>query len=134
MYARIRKILIITGVSLILILLPVFIITYIQIGNAVKENIDLAKKMYPGTAEEALIAYLLDTTNSATDRTHIAIWTLGQIKSQKAIPVLTGLYQNDPEGRTCYGRHSYMLCQYEINKALHASEKNWLPLHGGLNK
>jgi hypothetical protein len=48
----------------------------------------------------------------------VAIWTLGQIHSEKAIPVLQGLCHNDPEGKTCYGKHDSVLCQYEIFKAL----------------
>ncbi len=131
---RLRKILIIMGIIILAIITPVFLWSYIQIGNKVKENIAIAKQKYPGTAEDALIAFLLDESNSYHDRTHIAIWTLGQIKSKKAVPVLKKLYQDDPDGKTCYGRHNHMLCQYEIYKALHAAEKNWLPLHARLNK
>lgn len=101
---------------------------------AIKKNITIAKSRYPGSAEDALIAYLLDTTNSPHDRSHLAINTLGQIESQKARPVLLKLYQNDPEGKTCYGKHNSVLCQYEIYKALHAREVNWWPLHRHLNK
>lgn len=131
---KLRRILIIAGTVLILLITPVFLWTYFQIRNSVKENIAIAKQKYPGKAEDALIAFLLDANNSCQDRTHIAIWTLGQIKSQKAIPILKEIYLDDPEGKTCYGRHNSVLCQYEIYKALHASEKNWLPLHAGLNK
>lgn len=131
---KIRRTLIITGTVLILIITPVFLWTYFQIRNTVKENISLAKSQYPGKAEDALIAFLLDTGNSYHDRTHVAIWTLGQIKSKKAIPILKELYNDDPEGKSCYGHHNSMLCQYEIYKALNAAEKNWLPLHPGLNR
>lgn len=131
---KIRRILIIAGAVLILLITPVFLWTYFQIRHSIKENIAIAKSMYPGTAEEALIAYLVDTKNTAENRTHIAIWTLGQIKSQKAIPILRELYLDDPTGNTCYGHHQQVLCQYEIYKALHATEMNWLPLHPGLNK
>jgi len=131
---KVRRILIYTGLALILLITPVFLWAYFQIRNTVKENIALVKQKYPGSAEDALIAYLTDTSNSPENRTHIAIWTLGQIKSQKAIPILKELYRDDPEGKTCYGRHNHVLCQYEIYKALHASERNWLPLHAGLNE
>lgn len=101
---------------------------------AIKKNINLAKSRYPGSAEDALIAYLLDTTNSPHDRSHLAVNSLGQIDSQKARPVLLKLYQNDPEGKSCYGKHHLVLCQYEIYKALHARKVNWWPLHRHLNK
>lgn len=101
---------------------------------AIKKNIKLVKSRYPGTAEDALIAYLMDTTNSPQLRSHLAINTLGQIDSQKARPVLLKLYKNDPEGKTCRGRHHTVLCQYEIYKALNAEKVNWWPLHRHLNK
>jgi hypothetical protein len=100
----------------------------------VKKNITIAKESYPGTAEDALIAYLLDTKNSPQNRSSVAIWTLGQIHSKKALPILEELYKDDPEGKTCKGRHSYVLCQYEIYKALNAAKSNWWPLHARLNK
>lgn len=125
-------------IRVLLICLLVFVVgftaLYSWIGYSVRENISIAKAKYQGNAEDALIAYLLDETNTQHDRTHIAIWTLGQIKSGKAIPLLKQLYKNDPEGKTCIGHHNEVLCQYEIYKALHAAEVNWLPLHAHLNR
>jgi hypothetical protein len=129
-----KRILIIIGAALVLVFLLGTVGIYLWIGQSVKANIKIAKEKYPGKAEDALIAYLLDTTNSPRNRSHIAIWTLGQIQSKKAVPVLMNLYKNDPEGKTCYGRHNSFICQYELYKALHASEVNWWPLHPGLNK
>ncbi|HET6556193.1 MAG TPA: HEAT repeat domain-containing protein [Prolixibacteraceae bacterium] len=107
---------------------------YVWGDFAIRKNINMAKSQYPGKAEDALIAYLLDSTNSPHDRSHRAINTLGQIESQKARPVLLKLYKNDPEGKTCYGKHDDVLCQYEIYKALNARQVNWWPLHRHLNK
>ena len=107
---------------------------YYWIDMAVKKNIEIAKSRYPGKAEDALIAYLQDSTKPAQYRSHLAVWTLGQIESQKARPVLLKLYKNDPEGKTCRGKHNSVLCQYEIYKALHAREVNWWPLHQRLNR
>lgn len=91
-----------------------------------KENIQKVQAIYSVSAEEALIAFLEDTENSNYDRTHVAIWTLGQIRSEKALPLLKDLYQNDPEGESCYGQHDSMLCQREIFKAIQAIE-HWSP-------
>jgi hypothetical protein len=129
-----KRILLFTAVSILVILICSFFAIYIWIDQNVKKNIDFAKQKYSGTAEDALIAYLLDTTNSPRDRSQIAIWTLGQIGSPKALPIMRGLYKNDPEGKTCYGRHDQVLCQYEIYKAINAEEVNWWPLHRRLNK
>lgn len=123
-------------ITLVLLILFVFAYVglYIWIDQSVKENIGVAKKLYPGKAEDALIAYLLDTGHTPQERSHIAVWTLGQIQSKKAIPILQSLYQNDPEGKTCHHKHDYVLCQYEIYKALNAAKSNWWPLHQRLNK
>jgi len=128
-----KTILLVSGILLTLALLG-SVAMYIWIDVDVKKNIQIAKEKYDGKAEDALIAYLLDTTNSPFDRSHVAIWTLGQIHSEKAIPILTRLYENDPEGKTCKGRHDSVLCQREIYKALNASKSNWWPLHTRLNK
>ena len=131
---RTKRILFYIGISMLALLICSFFAIYIWIDLDVKKNIDIAKQKYSGTAEDVLIAYLSDTTNSPKDRSQIAIWTLGQIKSEKALPVLKALYKDDPEGKTCYGRHNSVLCQYEIYKAIHAEEVNWWPLHQRLNK
>ena len=128
-----RKIFILS-LSLLGLIILGFIAIYIWIDIDVKKNIEIAKGRYSGKAENALIAYLLDTTNTPQNRTRVAIWTLGQIQSKEAIPILENLYKNDPEGKTCYGKHDSVLCQYEIYKALNASKANWWPLHSRLNE
>ena len=102
------------------------LLLYMGMGYGVKKNIRLAQEQYPGSAEDALIASMLDETVSPEDRTHKAIWTLGQIRSEQALPYLKELYRDDPEGKTCYGRHDEVLCQYEIHKAIEAIEKGCL--------
>jgi len=129
-----KRIVFIVSGSLITLLFLGFIAMYIWIDIDVKKNIRTTKEKYPGRAEDALIAYLLDTTNSPKNRSSLAIWTLGQIQSEKAIPILNELYKNDPEGKTCKGKHDSVLCQYEIYKALNATKMNWWPLHSRLNK
>ncbi|MCE5347506.1 MAG: HEAT repeat domain-containing protein [Bacteroidales bacterium] len=129
-----KRKLIILSASLLTLLILGFLAIYIWIDFDVKKNINNAREKYPGSAEDALIAYLLDTTNSPQDRSSVAIWTLGQIHSKKAIPILKKLYKHDPEGKTCYGKHDSVLCQYEIYKAIKAEESNWWPLHSRLNK
>ena len=128
-----KAILIVSG-SLIALILLGFIAIYSWIDIDVKKNISTAKEQYSGKAEDALIAYLMDTTNSPQDRSSIAVWTLGQIKSEKALAELNELYKNDPEGITCKGKHDAVLCQYEIYKAMNAIKSNWWPLHARLNK
>ena len=124
--------------SVCIILASIFFIGFIGVRiwgrEYISKNIRIAQSKYPGKAEDALISFLLDTANTPGERSTIAIWTLGQIKSEKAKPVLSDLYKNDPEGKTCRGRHKEVICQYELYKALNAEKVNWLPLYPALNK
>lgn len=102
-----------------------------SIEKDIKKNIEIAKAKYPGKAEDALIDYLLDTINSPQQRTTVAIWTLGQLKSKKALPYLKEFYHDDPHGYTC--KHDSALCQYGLYKAITAIESDW-KMHPELNK
>jgi hypothetical protein len=103
-------------------------------GMTIRMHIKTAREAYPGNAEEALIAMLRDTARSTYVRTHTAIWTLGQIRSEKAMPLLQELFLDDPDGTTCYGKHDSLLCQYEIHKAIRSIEHQRLFAHGHLRK
>lgn len=129
-----KRVLIISGVVLLFLFIGAVVGVYIWIDQDVKKNIKIAQSQYPGKAEDALIAYLLDTTHSPYDRSSVAIWTLGHIQSKKALPVLKKLYKNDPKGLTCKGRHVSSLCQYEIYKAIWAIDHYRWPLHARLNR
>jgi len=122
----IKRILLRIGIGLTALFFCFILAMRIWIGHDIKGCISIAKKQYSGTAEDALIAYLSDTTHSPRDRTDVAIWTLGQIRSKKALPILYELYRDDPEGKTCKGRHDSVLCQYEIHKAIVSVEHKWL--------
>ena len=129
-----KRAIIIVAASLIVVFIGGVTIMMLSINHGIKERIGIAQEKYQGNAEDALIAYLSDTTNSPQDRSDVAIWTLGQIQSRKALPILKEMYNSDPEGKTCHGRHDSVLCQYEIYKAIRAIESNWWPLHPELNK
>lgn len=103
---------------MIVLIICVFLSLHLWVREDVKENIALAKQKYSGNTEEALIAYLLDETNSPIKRSHVAVWTLGQIQSRNALPVLSTFYKNDPEGKSCIGNHHAVLCQLELHKAI----------------
>jgi len=123
-FEGLKRTIILTGMSLAVLFFGSIITMQILIGQGIKKNISIAKKEYPGKAEDALLAYLADPTKPPRERTNVAIWTLGQIRSRKALPVLKELYKNDPEGNIC--RHNTELCQYEIHKAIISIENNWL--------
>lgn len=102
-------------------------VLYFWIDQGVSNNISIAQKEYPGNAEDALIQFLQDENNSPSDRTHVAVWTLGQIDSEKALPILYEMYNEDPKGITCKDQHDSLVCQYEIFKAIKSIE-NWRPM------
>ncbi len=129
----IRKFIIRAGIILAVVFCCSILALHIWIGQSVKQNIEIAKQQYPGKAEDALIAFLLDDNNTFHDRTHIAVWTLGQIKSEKALDILNPLYTGDAKGKTCYGKHGSMLCQYEIHKAIVQIKSKWTLSHARLN-
>jgi hypothetical protein len=137
-----KRVLFIIGISLTVIVLSLFLTLRIWIGHSIREHISIAKQQYSGIAEDALISYLQDTDHTPQQRTDVAIWTLGQIRSKKALPILKGLYKDDPMGETCKSHHNTVLCQYEIHKAivsiehgwLGAKEKNWFGSWSRLNK
>ena len=139
---KVKRIFISIGIGVAVVILCFIFSVRTWIGLGIKERINTAKQQYSGTAEDALIAYLSDTTHTPHDRSDVAIWTLGQIRSQKALPILKEHYKNDPQGKTCKYHHDTVLCQYEINKAivsiehrwLGAKEKNWFGSWSRLNK
>ena len=107
-----KRVIIIIAASLAVVFIGGVAIIMLSISHGIKERIGIAQEKYQGNAEDALIAYLSDTTNSPQDRSDVAIWTLGQIQSRKALPILEAMYNSDPEGKTCHGRHDSVLCQY----------------------
>ncbi len=129
-----KRVLIILSVSIICITIIGLMVLNFWIRRDVKANIELAQEKYSGTPEEALIAFLKDENNTTIDRTHIAIWTLGQIESEKALPILQDYYKNDPKGETCFERHDIMICQYEIYKAIQTIENGKLISYRRLKK
>ena len=137
-----KRTLIGSGIGLAILFLCFILAMRIWIGHDIKERISIAKQQYSGIAEDALIAYLSDTTHTPHDRSDVAIWTLGQIGSKKSLPLLKELYKDDPQGKTCKYHHDTVLCQYEIHKAivsiehkwLGAKEKNWFGSWSRLNK
>lgn len=118
----------------LLVIVVLIVAMNLWIGHGVKQNIRHAQMHYPGTAEEALISFLHDEHHGPRDRTHRAIWTLGQIRSKSALPVLRTLNLDDPEGKTCYGMHDSVLCQYEIHKAIESIEEGKLFSYEKLNR
>ncbi|MCX6259307.1 MAG: hypothetical protein NTY95_00515, partial [Bacteroidia bacterium] len=74
---KMKRIFISIGIGVAVVILCFIFSVRTWIGLGIKERINVAKQQYSGTAEDALIAYLSDTTHTPHDRSDVAIWTLG---------------------------------------------------------
>ena len=91
-----------------------FIITCTLIGLDVNQRCEIAQDKYGGDCVEALISYLKDESNSYKLR-NSAIWALGQIGDERALPALNSFYtgtipKKEPIDKT--------ISQYELKKAI----------------
>lgn len=100
----------------------VFLITSISIGKEVNRRCELAQSQYGGDCVEALMQTLEDDKKFFRERNH-AIWSLGQLGDERAIPVLEKYYTGNIPDREPYDDG---LSQYEMKKALKL-------LNGGFN-
>ena len=60
MNMKLKRIIVIAGSILLLLILSSMAFLYFWIGISVKENIKTAKELYPGNAEDALISLMID--------------------------------------------------------------------------
>lgn len=80
-----------------------------------------ARLEFPGDQVEALIGLVQSESHPLAERNR-AVSALGQIGSNRALPVLARYYS----GREC--EHSKFLCQKELRKAIdRCSGRNWAP-------
>jgi len=98
----------------LLIFIFIFLITTNIIGYSVKNNCQNAQAKYEGDCVTALISLLNDESNDYRSR-NSAIWALGQLGDERALPHLKKLYTNNiPEKESL----SKTISQYELKKAI----------------
>lgn len=98
----------------------VFLLSVNIIGHSVKQHCQLAQQKYEGDCVEALINYLDDENNDFTSR-NSAIWALGQLGDERALPVLKKYYTGY-SGERC--NRSKCLAQLELKRAIGYMEGN----------
>ena len=91
-----------------------FLITCIQIDSDVKDQCQRAKAEYSGNCTEALIILLNDETKSFKTR-NSAIWALGQLGDNQALPVLQSYYTGDIPSKEPINE---VISQHELKKAI----------------
>lgn len=96
------------------VLVLFFVITCTWIGVDVKTRCQEAKKDYGGTCVEAL-SKLVDDENQAFRNRNSAIWALGQLGNNEALPILEKYYTGNIPDREPLNE---VISQYELKKAI----------------
>ena len=94
-----------------------------QLQTPVKSRCAQAQEEFGGDCVDALIE-VLESDDHSYLRKNRAVWVLGQLADERALPVLRGLQTGVPCQRPC--RKSTHQCQYELEKAIKWCEKGTL--------
>jgi hypothetical protein len=100
----------------------IFLITSTWIGVSVKEKCQVAQGKYQSDCTQALMATLSSEQESFRNKNY-AIWSLGQLGDDQALPLLKSLYTGVIPEREPYDAD---ISQYELKKAI-------VLLEGGFN-
>ena len=111
---KIKQSILFTGAIGISIFILFFVITCTWIGFDVKTKCFDAKKEYGGSCTESLIS-LLEDENRGFRARNSAIWALGQLGNQNALPVLQSFYTGNIPDREPLDK---TISQYELKKAI----------------
>jgi len=109
-----RKLLL-AGVAVLTLLVLVLAGGILSIRSGLQRFSDDAVARFPGERAEALMQVVDCDACSLEDRNH-AVWALGQMLEERAIPVLREHF----DGQPC--THATRLCQYELRKAIRKIE------------
>ena len=124
-FVIVKKVLVYGTLSCLAFLLAAFAMICFSIRSSVKEISAEATQQYPGDRIEALMAYV-DSENKSLRQRNRAVWALGQIGDERALPTLEKSYTGQP----C--DHDSRLCQGELQKAIKLCKgglnaTTWLP-------
>lgn len=108
------------GVAVIIYAIPWM---FWQLQIPVKTNCAEAQEEFGGDCVEAILAVLQSDHHSYLEKNR-AIWTLGQLADERALPTLRELRNGAPCQRPC--RRDSHICQFEIEKAINWCEKGTL--------
>ena len=99
--------------------LGIVIVAYIgislMIGSDVNKTSQRAMAQFTGDRVEALIA-LVDCEGCSLHDRNLAVWTLGQLRDKRGLPVMHKYYTGEPFN------HEWRICQYVISKAIRWTE------------
>jgi len=98
-------------ILLIIMVLIAFLGSIMSIGAGVSKYCKEAQNYHKGDCVQALITYI-DSNEHDLSTKNKAVWALGQLGDERALPVLRKYYTGMP----C--DHERYLCQYELEKAI----------------
>ena len=103
-----------TIVAIFIVFILFFLLTCTQIGDSVQTQCQKAKAEYNGDCTEALIDILNDENQSFKTR-NAAIWALGQLGDNHALPVLQSYYTGNISSKEPINE---VISQHELKKAI----------------
>ena len=103
------------GLAVAVVPLAGLVLVSLEIGGDVDAISEYAMARYPGDRVEALLAVVDCDECSLRDRNR-AVWALGQLGDERALPGLRRHYTGQP----C--DHARRLCQRELEKAIDLAE------------
>ncbi len=109
-FAILKKVLVYGTLSCLALLLILFVMVSWSIRSSVKSISAKATQEHAGDRIEALMTYVNSENHSLRERNR-AVWALGQIDDERALPVL----ERFNTGQPC--NHDTSLCQRELGKA-----------------
>lgn len=117
-----RNTLIFGGGVLAVIALLVLVISSVWIGFTVEETCARAEERYrTENCVTALTTQVTDEDQSFAARND-AVWALGQLGDEAALPVLQSLYTGEIPAREPWNE---TMSQYELRKAIHLLQGGW---------
>ena len=108
------------GVAVVIYALPWM---FWQLQIPVKTRCAEAQEEFGGDCVEALISVVRSDHHSFLEKNR-AIWALGQLADDRALPALREFQGGEPCQRPC--RRDLHICQYEIEKAIKWCQKGTL--------
>jgi len=116
------RIAMIVGVSVIALGTCLFVFTLHDIFNDVRDISQQAQEQYTGDRVEALLALLESDQQSFLERNR-AIWALGQLGDERALPLLRRLDTDEVQPKP-WDRSHYIV-QYTVEKAIDQIESDF---------
>lgn len=110
-----RRKLLLAGAGLLTLLVLGLAGLVVSIRSGLQRFSDDAVMRFPGSRMEALMR-VVDCDTCAMETRNHAVWALGQMEEERALPTLKRHF----DGQPC--SHSTRLCQYELGKAIRMME------------